>query len=158
MIILISYRVDKDLYHAPETKHDISLRTTEYKFKSDMLVHLEVGKNLGIRLNNRLRYEFKKDEALQKEQFFYKKAYNSGKAKPTTRSTFEDKLKRFDMSNTAVEQETVEEYAYTDKSGRSDSAQIVIKELDGEMTAAIDFKDMAQYENFTCPAWLIWAV
>lgn len=155
MTIIATYYIDKDLYYAPDTKHDVSLSTTEYIYKSDTLVHLLIGRNLGIRLNNSLRYEFKKEAALQNEQFMSKKSYSHGKVKSITRSTFEEKLKRFDMSQTVVEQEIVEEYTYADKSGCSDEVQIVITVKEGKMTAAIDFKDAGQYENVICPAWLI---
>lgn len=154
MIIAVTYHVEKDLYYAPETKHDLSLSTTEYMYKNDTLIHLQIGRNLGIRLNNRLRYEFKKEAVLQNEQYLFKKSYNQGRPKATTRSTFEEKLKRFDMSQTVVEREIVEEYTYTNKNNRFDEVQIVITVKEDKMTATIDFKDAEQYENFIAPAWL----
>ena len=93
--------------------------------------------------------------ALANEQFMAKKTYGKGKPKPITRSTFEEKRKRFDMSQTAVEQEILEEYAYVDKAGHPSTVQIVITATGGTMTAAIDFKDSEQYQNFVLPAWLI---
>jgi hypothetical protein len=154
MVIIFSYHVDKALYFSPDTKHTIELSTTEYTYGNDMLVHLQFGKNLGIRLNNRLRYEFKKDKDFKDEQFFSKKVYNSGKAKPTTQSSFDEKLRRFVMEQTVIEQEILEEYSYTDKNGSPASVQIVIMEKASGMTATIDFKDAEQHKNFVCPVWL----
>ena len=153
-MIIISYTVDKDLYYSPGTSHNIVTVTTEYVYKNEMLVRLEINKNLGIRLNNLIQYQFKKDDTLEKEHFFYKKTYHDGKAKKTTRSTFEDKMKRFDMAKTIKEQELLEEYAYTDKNGRRDEVQIVIMVKGDTMTAVIDFKDAEQNINFIPPPWL----
>lgn len=131
------------------------LDTTEYTYKCDMLVHLRIGKNLGIRLNTRLRCVFKMDTALQNEQFFAKKHYNQGNSKSITKSTFEEKKKQFDMSETAVTREIVEEYAYTGEDGSPDELQIQVKVDGDEMIAVIDFKDESQLNNLVCPAWLI---
>ena len=156
MTIVVTYRVDIDMYHDPNTKHDISLTTAEYICGNDILVHLQMGRNLGIRLNNMMQYQFKSGmAALANEQFMAKKTYGKGKPKPITRSTFEEKQKRFDMSQTAVEQEILEEYAYTDKAGHPGAVQIVITIKDGAMSAVIDFKDSRQYQNFTPPVWLM---
>jgi len=153
MNIVVTYHVDKDLYDSSE--HRASLITTEYLHRSDMLVHLQLGKNLGIRLSNLLSYDFKKDIAVQNEQFLAGKSYNKSKPKPITRSTFEDKLSRFDMSQTVTEREILEEYSYTDRNGHSDEVQIVITAKDDTMTAIIDFKDTEQHSIFICPAWLV---
>ncbi len=154
--VVVIYRVDIDRYHDPNTKHDISLTTTEYICGNDVLVHLQMGKNLGIRLNNLMQYKFKGGmPALANEQFMAKKTYGKGKPKPITRSTFEEKRKRFDMSQTAVEQEILEEYAYTNRIGHPDAIQIVITVKGGTMTAVIDFKGAEQYQNFVSPVWLI---
>ena len=156
MTVVATYRVDIDIYHDPNTKHDISLTTTEYICGNDILVHLQMGKNLGIRLNNLMQYQFKGGMAmLENEQFMAKKTYGKEKPKPITRSTFEEKRKRFDMSQTAVEQEILEEYAYTGRIGHPDTVQIVITATGGTMTAVIDFKDAEQYHNFVPPVWLI---
>ena len=156
MTIVVTYRVDIDMYHDPNTKHDISLTTTEYICRNDVLVHLQIGKNLGIRLNNLMQYQFKGGmTALAHEQFMAKKAYGKGKSKPITRSTFDEKRKRFDMSQTAVEQEILEEYSYIDKAGYPGAVQIAIRIKEGVMSAVIDFKDSEQYQNFTLPMWLI---
>jgi len=40
------------------------------------------------------------------------------------------------------------------KKGRSDMVYITITIKDDKMNATIDFKNVAQYENFVCPAWL----
>ena len=81
MIIAITYGVDASLYRA-DAKHDVSLTTTEYVYRNEMLVHLQVGKNLGIRLDDRIKQEFKRAPALPGEQFLFKKTYNRGEAKP----------------------------------------------------------------------------
>jgi len=152
MNIIVTYRVDKDLYDSSE--HHVSLVTTEYTYKSDMLVRLQIGKNLGIRLNNLLSHDFKTDTVFQNEQFLFKKSYNHGKPKSVTRSIFDDKMKRFDMSQTVTEREILEEYSYTDRNGYSGEVQIVIAAKDDDVTAVIDFKDTEQHSNFICPAWL----
>lgn len=154
MNIVVTYTVDKALYHATETKHDISLVTTEYKHRNELLVHLQIGKNLGIRLNKRLGDLLPKGAGIQNEQFLFKKTYNQGNSKPITRSTFDEKLSRFDMSQTVIECEILEGYAYTDKNALPDHVQIVITEKAETMLATIDFKDTEQYANFSCPAWL----
>jgi hypothetical protein len=135
-------------------EHHVKLSTTEYIYGNDMLVHLQIGKNFSVRINELLRYDFKKDANFQDEQFLFKKTYNNGEVKPTTRSTFDEKLKRFDMSQTVIKQEILEEYSYTDKNGKSETVEIVVRESDLVMTATIDFKDMAQYNNFVSPVWL----
>ena len=156
MPVVVTYRVDINMYRDPNTKHDISLTTTEYICRNDVLVHLQIGKNLSIRLNNLMQYQFKGGmAALPNEQFMAKKAYGKGKPKPITRSTFEEKRKRFDMSQTAVEQEILEEYAYIDKDGHLGTVQIVITIKDAVMSAVIDFKDSEQCQNFVPPVWLI---
>lgn len=156
MTIVVTYRVDIDMYHDPNTKHDISLTTTEYICRNDILVHLQMGRNFGIRLNNLMQYQFKGGmAALANEQFMAKKAYGKGKPKPITRSTFEEKRKRFDMSQTAVEQEILEEYAYTDKAGHPGAVQIAITIKGGAISAVIDFRNSEQYQNFVRPVWLI---
>jgi len=155
MTVLITYQVDKGLYNDLNTPHNIALTTTEYTYKNNILAHLQIGKNLGIGLNNRLSYELKRDIVLQNEQFFTMKIYNRGRPKQTTRSTFEEKLKRFDMGQTIVEQEIVEQYIYTDKAGNSDWVHIAIIINDDDMTAVIEFKDAVQLNNFVAPIWLV---
>lgn len=155
MITVVTYSVVKELYYNPDVKHNATLITTEYTYKSNMLVHLQIGRNLGISINNLVSYSFKKDINFENEQFMSKKLYNSSQPKKITQSTFEEKLKGFDMSQTKVEQEILEEYSYTDNGGHSDNVQIVIKVKDEEMVATIDFKSMEQHQNFVCPAWLV---
>lgn len=156
MLIVASYCVDKGFYYSPDNKHYVEMTTTEYTYKKDVLAHLIIGKNLGIRLDNMLAYEFGKSGIFhnENEQFFHKKTYSHDKIKKTTRGTFEDRLKQFDMSQTVIEHEIVEEYAYIDKNGVRDSVQIVITEKADIMTASIDFKSVEQHNNFTCPVWL----
>jgi len=122
-------------------------------YKNSLLVHLQLGKNFGIRMNNNLRYAF--DVTLQDEQFSFKKASNKGKSKMITRDIFNKKLKRFDMNQTVISKEILEDYAYTDRCNRPDEVQIILKEKNDNMVAIIDFKDMEQLNNFVCPAWLI---
>ncbi len=158
MTVVATYRVDIDIYHDPNIKHDASLTTTEYICGNDVLVHLQMGKNLGIRLNNLTQYQFKGSiTALTNEQFMARKTHGRGKPKPITRSTFEEKRKRFDISQTAVEQEILEEHSYIDKAGHPDAVQIAITIKDGVMSAVISFKDSEQYQNSILPAWLIWS-
>lgn len=154
MAIVTTYQVDKNLYYVPDAKHDISLITTEYTYGNEMLIHLQVGKNLGIRLNNCMHHEIADGTALPSEQFLFKKTYRSGNAKPITRITFDEKLKRFDIDKTSVEKEILQDYSYIGKNGSSDNVQIVIKEKAGTITAAIDFRDIEQYENFIYPMFL----
>ena len=158
MTVVATYQVDIDIYHNSNTKHDVSLITTEYICGNDILVHLQMGKNFGIRLNNLIQYQFKGGRvALGNEQFMARKTYGRGKPKPITRSTFEEKRKRFDISQTAVEQEILEEHSYIDKAGHPDAVQIAITIKDGVMSAVISFKDSEQYQNSILPAWLIWS-
>jgi len=154
MVVIFPYRVNRALYFLPETVHTIELLTTEYTCRNDLLVHLRLGKNLGIRLNNIIRYEVNKAEEFQNEQFLYKKKYQGEDAKPVTRSAFDEKMSHFDMGQTVIEREMLEQYAYTDKNGKSASVQIVVREKGVDMTASIDFRDAEQFTNFICPAWL----
>lgn len=152
-MIIVPYKVVKDLYYAPDATHSVTMTTTEYTYKNNILVHLHIGKNLGIRLNNMLQYEFNK--GIEKDQYFYKKTYHYGKPKVTTHGTFDEKLKRFNASKTTVEKEIVEEYNYIDKNGTHTFVQVaVVVKNDVDMTASIDFKDATQYKNFVCPVWL----
>lgn len=106
MTITVSYRVDQDLYHAADIKHDISLITTEYKHGNELLVHLRIGKNLGIRLNNRLSDLLPKGSTgIRNEQLLFKKTYSQWESKLITRSTFDIKLSRFDKSQTVTNYE-----------------------------------------------------
>lgn len=153
MTATVTYAVDKDSY--AKSEHHVLSVTTEYTYKSDMLIHLWMEKNLCIRLNNRLRYAFRIHKDLQNEHFFFKKTYNQGKAKPISRSVFEEKQKRFDIGQTVFVQNILEEYAYTGKDGCSEEIQITVEVKEDEMTAEISFKDETQPENFVAPVWLI---
>lgn len=155
MSIIASYNVDRELYQNPGTTHSITLVTTEYTHRNDVLVHLQIGKNLGIRLNNLLRHEFRKGDQFQNEQFLFKKSYGAGKPKLMTQNTFEDKLKRFDVSKTMKAQEILEEYNYTGRNGKPDMVQIAVTIKNEAVTAIIEFKDAEQHENFIEPAWLV---
>ncbi len=72
MIIVATYRVDKEKYHAPETRHDISLTTMEYVYGNDMLVRLQIGANTGVRLSNMLSSLFVGGPALPGELYLFK--------------------------------------------------------------------------------------
>ncbi len=154
MIITVTYRIDADLYRT-DTKHDASLTTTEYIYRNDMLIHQQIGKNLGIRINNRFRHVFRQDFSMPNEQYLFKKTYSRSAAKPITKSTFEEKLKRFDTSQTAIEKEIIEEYAYIGKNNAAEEVQIMITEKHGVMTASINFTGAEQHGNFIAPKWLI---
>ena len=155
MAILIDYLVDEKVYYNPATKHRALLITSEYKYKNDVLVHLQFNSDLNTRLNNILEFESKKETVLSGDQFFSKKTYNQGKTKQITRESFGEKIKRFDVNQTVLEQEILEEYSYTDKNNRLDTVQIAVTEKDNKITAVIDFKDIEQYEYFVCPEWLL---
>ena len=155
MAVLITYQVDKELYYKPDTPHSITLITTEYSYKNEILVHLWIGKNIGIKISNLIQEEFENIANFHSEQFFFKKSYNEGRAKPTTRSTFEDKIKRFDTNQTATLYEVLEEYRYIGKDGQPDMVQIPVTITGVSVTVVICFKDTAQHENFVKPAWLV---
>ena len=74
----------------------------------------------------------------------YRVLYNNG-----------EREKRFDADKTVTVQEILEDYAYTNKTGGSDKVQIAVTVKADSVTATIDFRDAAQYENFVCPVWLI---
>ncbi|MDR0292978.1 MAG: hypothetical protein LBH95_02355 [Oscillospiraceae bacterium] len=155
MTIVMAYCVCKNLYNDPDTKHDIFMSTTEYICGNNVPTYLYIGKNLSIRLSNRLRYEFNISGAFANEQFMRKKAHGDSKTKPITRSTFEKRLKRFDIRQTAIETEIIEEYSYAGRDGSPDEVKIAIKMKDDAMSATIDFKDIQQFKNFSPPVWLI---
>lgn len=154
MQIIVTYRVDNDLYHASNTPHDQSLVTTEYRYGNESLVHLVIGKNLGIRLNNHLG-DLLEGVSIQNEQFLFNKTYMQCKPKLITRDTFNRKLKRFDMSQTVIEREILEDYNYIDKRSQPSHVQIVMIHKGDTVTATIDFDGSEQYENFTNPDWLV---
>jgi hypothetical protein len=146
MMIVVTFRVDEDLYYAPHTEHDVLLSTTEFTYKGDTVV-LQVCRKLGVRLSGELCHE-------QGEIFYIKEPCGQNKVKLTNRSAFAEKLQRFDKSQTVVEQEMIEKYNYTDQCGHPAEVQIVITAKDGKMSAVIHFKDAEHYKNFVCPGWL----
>ncbi len=154
MVIIATYSVDRKIYHAAETRHDISLVTMEYIHGNDMLVYLRIGMNTGVRLNELLQNRIAGGALIRGERYLFKKTYRRLRPKPITRSTFDDKLKRFDMSKTSIEAEILEEYAYTGKNGRADAVQLVIREKGDMMTAVIDFRNTDQQMNFAAPPYL----
>ena len=157
-MIIVNYLVDKELHYNSDTPHNIELITTEYLYKNDILAYLQTGKNISLKINDFIQEHFNKRPDFPSEQYFIKKSYGKGKIKSMTRSTFEEKLKKFDMSKTVVEREFLEKYVYTDKTGKTDSVQIIITAKASGMTAVIDFKDAEQNINFVRPEWLVEAV
>jgi hypothetical protein len=155
MAIFVNYGIEKDLYYDPKTNHNIILITTEYFCGNNILVYLEQGSNLNIRLNNLLKYTSNKNTDFHQDLFFQKKAYSKKEANQITQNTFEEKIKKYDLNKITVEQEILEEYDYTDKNDNLNKIQIVIKIKNDSITAIVDFKDLNQYENFVCPAWLV---
>jgi len=85
----------------------------------------------------------------------YKKTYKQGDAKPITSSTFGEKIGRFDMDQTVIEKEILEEYTNNRKDGSVEEIQIVVRDNGDTITAEIDFKDTDQYNYFIAPSWLI---
>ena len=149
MAVIINYSVDKDIYYDPQTNHNITMITTEYICGSNILIHLEQSGNLNLRLKNLL------DHTVKKDHFFFKKAYNKESAKSISQNTFEEKMKSFDKNKIITEQEILEEYDYTDKTGNYDKVRIIILVKSEKVIAFIDFKDAYQCENFVCPIWLL---
>ncbi len=154
MIITVAYLIDAKLYDT-DILHNITLTTTEYVRGTDMLVHQKIGKNFAIRLNNRLRCEIKRFSALSNEHYFYSKTYNIKAAKSVTQGAFTDRLMRWDMGETTVEREIVEEYSYIDRNGDACNAQLIITEKNSVMTAVIEFPDTEKLQNFIAPLWLV---
>ncbi len=155
VIIVTTYGVDKKIYHDTETRHDISLITMEYVHGNDILVCLRIGGNTGVRLNELLRSGIAGGVAIHGERYLFMKTYRRLKPKPITRSSFDEKLKRFDISKTSIETEILEIYAYTGKNGRADAVQLVIREKGNTMTAVIDFRNSEHQENFAAPPYLL---
>lgn len=153
MIISITYKVNQALYHSSNVTHDITLITTEYQYGNELLVHLQIGKNLNIRLNNCL--DALLPQGIQKEQFLFKKKYNPGDTKLITRSTFNAKISQFVTRQTAIKREILEEYAYTNMYGLPDRVHIVMTHREDTTVATIDFEDVKQYKSFIYPEWLV---
>jgi hypothetical protein len=152
MTIAVTYRVDDALYF--DSEHDVSLETTEYAYGGDLLVHMWIGKSIGSCLGERLEKIFTVNMDVESDQFFQKSASHNGIAQLTTRDLFEEKLQRFDKSQTVVEKEILEEYAYVGKDGRPGSVRISVKSKGGRMTAVIYFADTEHLYHFVSPAWL----
>ena len=151
-MIIATYEIDRAIYDSPNSRHNIMLVTTEYSYKSKKLVHLQIGKNFGVQLNNMLTNKFARNTTLKSEQFLYK---NRGKVKALTYSAFAERLKQFDMSQTKKVQEVLVEYHYIGKGNQRDIVQIAITTKGSEILATIGFRDVSQHENFVAPAWLI---
>ena len=155
MVIGIQYQIDKGVYDRLDTPHNVIMVTSEYSDGTKTLVHLQIGRNFHIRLNNMLRYRLKADVALDNEQFFSESPHKKGKIKAITHSIFEEQMSQFDMSKATIEREIVEEYHYTDKSNRPQVIQIPITIKSDSTFAEMEFENIEQYDNFIAPAWLI---
>ena len=157
MIIGVQYQVDKDIYDRPDTPHNVVMVTSEYSsHRAEILVHLQLGKNFHIRLNNMVRYRFSADVAVDDEQFFSTSPRKKDKIKALTRSAFEEKMSRLDMGKVSLECEIVEEYHYTDKRNQPRVIQIPITVKDDSAFTVIEFESKEQHDNFIEPAWLVW--
>jgi len=155
MTTVALYCVDEKIYHSAETQHNIKLTTTEYLYKNELLVHIEIEPTLAIGINGMIQTVFKKDRRFENEQFLFKKTYSENNAKSITRSTFEKKLKQFNMNQTTKSIEILEEYQYIGKDGTADIVQVAVTINGGYTTAVIEFRDVKQYENFKQPVWFI---
>jgi len=146
-MILITYGIDKALYDDPRSIHNIALTTTIYSFKMKKLVHVQYGKLLLSKLENRLG-KLRSDEQHMLDD-------GKGSIKPLTRGQFQEKLGQSDPRRTIKEQEILESYYYTDQRGQQEIVQIAISIKGDSMEAVIDFASVGQYENFVRPAWLL---
>ena len=152
MAIIFNYYVDKDLYYELEQDYPMVVSTTEHICGNDIITHLQIGANHGMRLNNMLNHRFNRNISF--EQFFLKKARKNGEPKSISSSVFEKKLKSFDMRKMSTALTIVQEYTYINKVGKSDTVQIAIRTKGESMTATIDFQTVEQCVNFVCPSWL----
>ena len=147
-MIVVTYGIDKALYDNPRNIHNIVLTTTMHSFQMKKLVHVQLGKLLQNRLEDRLRGKLGSSEQFMLEN-------EKGSIEPLTRDEFEKKLQRFDSKHTVKEQEILESYCYIDQRNQQEIVQIAITIKDDCMEAVIDFDSIAQYENFVQPAWLV---
>ena len=147
-MILVTYGIDKAVYDNPRSIHNVALTTTMYSFKMKTLVHLQYGKLLQSKVENKLRGNLGSGEQFMLE-------HENGSIEPLTRDQFEIKRKQFESKRAVKEQEIWESYCYTDKRKRREIVQIVISIKGVCMEAVIDFESVAQYENFVPPAWLL---
>jgi len=155
MAIVISYSVDTDLYNPSELGSSTLISTTEYMYNNETIIHVLLGEKARSHLSNRLSNEIGNNRTLQTEQFFIKKNVMQSKAMPSTRSSFEKRMRAFDMNRTAVSQEIVEELNYCDKNQHSETVSVVILIKNERAIATIDFKDSKQFANFIRPDWLL---
>jgi len=146
-MILVTYEIDKAVYDNPHSIHNVVLTTTLYSFKRQKLVHLQYGKLLQNKLEARLK------GSLESEQFMLE--HENGSIEPLMYDQFQKKLAQLDSKHTAKEQEILESYCYIDKRGQQEIVQVIISIKRNGMEAMIEFKSVAQCENFVPAAWLI---
>ncbi|MCL1806163.1 MAG: hypothetical protein FWG31_00500 [Oscillospiraceae bacterium] len=153
-MVTVVYHVDKQCYDHAETKHNISITTTEYACGDQAVAHIQMSENTGVSISGRINSILKSCITLQNEYYICRKTgFAAGSV--ISRELFEEHLIRFDKKKTAVVREIVETYAYTGQNGRQDEAQIIITMKGGRMTAVIDFRDEEQYGCFAAPSWLL---
>ena len=152
-MLVVTYGIDKSLYDTPSIHHNIALTATEYSYKKQKLIHLEMNKPCNNLLDFKVRRGLEVRLKIQDEQFLFINKENE--AKVLSRRKFGAKRKRFDMKDTAVRYEMLEEYYYIDRDKQLGMVQILIRTENGCTYAEIDFKNFKQYKNFVLPDWLI---
>ena len=155
MDLIFTYQIIKDKYYSSDTKHTISLITTEYTYKNNILVHLQLNSGFHLHTANILTDKLNKNIKLGKEIFMTKKNYKHSTVKNINKNRFNTMLGQFDISQTAIEQEILEEYGYIDKNNCSDSVQITTTIKNDILFATINFKNKNQHDSFVPPRWLI---
>ena len=154
MTITKKYRIHAAFYRAHE-KHDVLMEMREYICEDSALIHIRIGDNICVRLGSGIEDEFRGQASVPMELYLFQNTCNDGKVNTVSRHVFEKKLRRFDITKTAVVKEFLEAYSYTGKDRGNNEVHITIVEKDGQMTAVIDFSDDKQYKNFVAPDWLL---
>ncbi|MDR0326259.1 MAG: hypothetical protein LBI19_09220 [Oscillospiraceae bacterium] len=154
-MVTAAYFIDTALYDHPDTRHNVSIITKEYTYKEETLAHMRLCESIGTGIEYLINTMLIGDVEIKNEYFIVKNTYDPAKWSVHSRDVFDEKMKRFDLSQTALAWEIVEMYAYIDKKGCHDEVKIVIMRKEEVMTAVIDFKDEAQCADFTCPPWLM---
>ncbi|MCL2004297.1 MAG: hypothetical protein FWG72_09895 [Oscillospiraceae bacterium] len=153
MSLIACYSVDKDLYD--QCEHHILFTLTEYTFNGDALIHLSIGPDGCERLKKRIKNLFPAVSDTQGDQFLTKECGPNSPAQLTTRALFEESLERFDISQTTIEREMLEDLEYTCKNGSPDKARVSVFEKGGKLEAVIEFRDTAQIRSFVRPSWFL---
>lgn len=154
MTIAVTYKVDMNLYTSPTANRNITLITTEYMCKTNILVHIQMNKNTAISTNRVLEAHFHLKRRLESDLFFCKKTYNMKAVKSITKPTFEERFSKFPKDETTITKEILEQYNYHDKNGKAGEVQILLTQREAETTAVIDFKSKQQCDDFVAPDWL----